>query len=299
LDVAVRDAAQRRARIEAPGCRKPYRTDIQAMPSDFPYPIQPAEPTEGGLAHAVNGDGHPVVLVHGSLCDLRYWKAQVPALSRDFRAYSVSLPGYWPAGPETDLKVFWGENHAVALASFIDRHCGGRAHVVGHSRGGRIAFDLARRHADKVTALVRADPGLMLNGQDDSRNDFRGRALACIRAGNVEQGLALFIDTVSGEDTWRRMVPWFKDMAIANAHTLAAQEREPSYVLTAADARAVPQPTLLIGGALSPPPYPAILDALQECLPNAQSLRIAGSSHGMNLGNPRAFNEAVRRFLAA
>ncbi|HTK00290.1 MAG TPA: alpha/beta hydrolase [Bordetella sp.] len=268
------------------------------MSSDFSYPIQQPRPSEGGLAHAVNGVGLPLVLVHGSLCDLRYWKAQMPALSRDFRVYSVSLPGYWPAGPDTDLTAFSVDDHAAALASFIDRHCDGRAYIVGHSRGGRIAFELARRHPDKVPALVLADPGLMLTGHDDSRDDFRRRALDCIRAGNVEQGLALFIDTVSGEETWRRMVPWFKEMAIANAHTLAAQAHEPPYLLAEADARAVMQPTLLIGGALSPPPYPAILDALQGWLPNAQSLRIVGSSHGMNLGNPRAFNEAVRRFLA-
>lgn len=269
------------------------------MSADFPYPILLPRPGEAGLPHTVAGTGHPLVLVHGSLCDLRYWKAQVSPLSRDFRVYSVSLPGYWPAGPDTDLAGFSVADHAAALAAFIDRHCDGAAHVVGHSRGGRIAFELARRHPDKVHGLVLADPGLMLNAQDDSRDDFRRRALDCIRAGNVEQGLALFIDTVSGEETWRRMVPWFKEMAIANAHTLGAQAHEPAYVLTQADAATVTQPTLLIGGALSPPPYPAILDALQGWLPNAQSLRIAGSSHGMNLGNPRAFNEAVRRFLAA
>ncbi|OZI62237.1 alpha/beta fold hydrolase [Bordetella genomosp. 11] len=269
------------------------------MSADYPFPIHSPDPAEAGLAHAVSGNAPPLLLVHGSLCDLRYWKAQAPALSRDFRVYAVSLPGYWPAGPDADLAAFSVENHATALAAFIDRHCGGSAHVVGHSRGGRIAFELARRHPGKVRGLVLADPGLMLDERDDSRDDFRRRALDCIQAGNVEQGLALFIDTVSGADTWRRMVPWFKEMAIANAHTLAAQAQEAPYVLTEKDARAVTHPTLLIGGALSPHPYPAILDALQNWLPHAQSLRIAGSSHGMNLGNPRAFNEAVRRFLAA
>ncbi|ARP83354.1 alpha/beta hydrolase [Bordetella genomosp. 8] len=267
------------------------------MPHDFPYPIHQA--AAGDLAHAVHGAGQPVVLVHGSLCDLRYWKAQVPALSRDFRVYSLSLPGYWPAPADTDLAGFSVEDHADALAAFIDRHCGGHAHVVGHSRGGRVSFELARRHPDKVGALVLADPGLVLSEHDDNRDDFRRRALECIRAGRIEPGLALFIDTVSGEDTWRRMVPWFKDMVIANAHTLTAQAHEASYMLTPADAGTVPHPALLIGGALSPPPYPAVLDALQDWLPNAQSVRIAGSSHGMNLGNPRAFNEAVRRFLTA
>lgn len=272
------------------------------MSPDFHYPIEYAPLADARVAHIALGAGAPVVLVHGSLCDLRYWKAQIPALSRDFQVFSISLPGYWPDGPDgpgNDPAEFSGARHAAAVAQFIDRQCGGSAHIVGHSRGGRVAFELARRYPEKVRALVLADPGLVVGDSEERRGDFRAQALQAIRAGKVEQGLALFIDTVSGEQTWRRMVPWFKEMAIANAHTLAAQVQEPPYVLTEAHARTVTLPTLLIGGALSPHPYPAILDTLQAWLPHAQSLRIAGSSHGMNLGNPRAFNEAVRRFLAA
>jgi pimeloyl-ACP methyl ester carboxylesterase len=268
------------------------------MPADFPYAIQSPSSSQPGLPHVRLGAGAPLVLVHGSLCDLRYWKAQIGALSRDFQVFSVSLPGYWPESGRANPETFQAAAHADALASFIDRHCNGRAHVVGHSRGGRVAYELARRHADKVGALVLADPGLALDEHEDRRDDFRQRALRHIEAGDIERGLALFIDTVSGEDTWRRMVPWFKQMATDNAGTLFGQVGEAPLLLAEADARALDKPVLLVGGALSPPPYPAILSALHEWLPHSHEVRIAGSSHGMNLGNPRAFNEAVRRFLA-
>lgn len=268
------------------------------MRPDFAYPIEYAALPDARLPYAAHGQGEPIVLVHGSLCDLRYWKAQMPALARDFQVFSVSLPGYWPQAGD-DAAGFSGEAHADAVAQFIDRHCGGSAHIVGHSRGGRVAFDLARRHPGKARTLVLADPGLAVGDSEERRGDFRQQALRAMQEGKVEEGLAHFIDTVSGADTWRRMVPWFKQMVMDNAHTLAAQVREAPYRLTAQQARDVALPVLLIGGALSPPPYPAILDTLQDWLPDAQSLRIAGSSHGMNLGNPRAFNEAVRRFLGA
>lgn len=275
----------------------PIALSHEPMSADFPYPIQRSAFPHNGLAHVVHGKGAPLVLIHGSLCDMRYWKAQIPALSRDFQVFSVSLRGYWPDDAIASPQGFSAQAHADDIAAFIDAHCGGRAHVAGHSRGGNVAFQVARRHPEKVAALVLADPGLMMNDGEDRRGDFRHKALRAIQSGDVEAGLALFIDTVSGEDTWRRMVPWFKQMVMDNAHTLAAQVAEPAYRLTENDARAVAHPVLLIGGALSPAPYPAILDALHAWLPNAQQLRIAGSSHGMNLGNPRAFNEAVRRFL--
>jgi pimeloyl-ACP methyl ester carboxylesterase len=250
------------------------------------------------MAYAEAGTGEPVVLIHGSLCDLRYWRPQMAGLSREFETVSVSLRRYWPEHWDGSDHDFTIARHVDDMATFIYRRWGTAAHVIGHSRGGRVAFELARRYPDRVRSVVLADPGLPLAGMDEERGDFRHRALACIRDGHTEAGLALFIDTVSGEDTWRRMVPWFKEMALDNANTLFGQAREAGYQLTPAAAQALDKPVLLIGGALSPHPYPAILDALQGWLPDARRLDIAGSSHGMNLGNPRAFNDAVRTFLA-
>src|SRR5690606_8444291 len=130
------------------------------------------------------------------------------------------------------------------------------AHLVGHSRGGRVALETALRRPDLARSLVLADPGLPLPGGDDSRGGFRQRALALIRDGDPDAGLALFIDTVTGPDTWRRMVPWFKDMVRDNANTLLGQAREQPGPLTPDTLRRLALPTLLIGGALSPAPYP-------------------------------------------
>lgn len=109
--------------------------------------------------------------------------------------------------------------------------------------------------------------------------------------------MALFVDTVTGPNTWQRMVPWFKEMVRDNVGTLFGQVDEKPPVLTAAQIGGLALPTLLIGGALSPQPYPAVLDALSRWLPQARRIDIAGSSHGMNLGNPRAFNGAIDDFL--
>jgi pimeloyl-ACP methyl ester carboxylesterase len=268
------------------------------MRLDFPMDVRYADIGGYSLAYAEAGQGTPVLLIHGSLCDLRYWKPQMAALARDFRVFSVSLRRYWPERWDGVGDGFSVAQHVRDMAAFIEHIGAGPAHVAGHSRGGRVAFELARAHAGLVRSAVLADPGLPLSDTDDARDGFRKRALECIRRGDVDGGLALFIDTVSGADTWRRMVPWFKEMVLDNANTLFGQAHEAPYQLTGDGARSLDKPVLLIGGALSPPPYPAILDALQAWLPDSRRIDIAGSSHGMNLGNPRAFNEALRTFLA-
>ncbi|WP_235613342.1 alpha/beta fold hydrolase [Bordetella bronchiseptica] len=83
-----------------------------------------------------------------------------------------------------------------------------------------------------------------------------------------------------------------------NANTLLGQAREQPGALTPETLRTLALPTLLIGGALSPAPYPEVLDLLEGTWPHAERTAIAGSSHGMNLGNPRAFNGAIEAFLA-
>ncbi|QIM70304.1 hydrolase [Bordetella trematum] len=247
------------------------------------------------LHYAETGSGTPLVLVHGSLCDARYWKPQLPALGRHFRVLALSLRHYWPERWDGSGDGFSIWRHTEDVLAFIDQVAGGDAHLVGHSRGGRIALEAALRSPARVRSLVLADPGLSRPDQD-SRGDFRQRARNMIEAGDADGGLALFIDTVTGPDTWRRMVPWFKDMVRDNATTLLGQAREPAAPL--GDVRALTLPVLLIGGALSPAPYPAMLDWLQTQLPQAHRVDIAGSSHGMNLGNPRAFNNAIADFLA-
>ncbi|AHV94482.1 alpha/beta fold hydrolase [Bordetella holmesii] len=247
------------------------------------------------LTYAEAGQGDPLVLVHGSLCDCRYWKPQLTSLARHFHVFSLSLRHYWPEDWDGSGEGFSITQHTADVLAFIDALAGGSAHLVGHSRGGRIAVEAALHAPARVRSLVLADPGMTRPGEDE-RGDFRQRALTLIQAGDPDAGLALFIDTVTGPDTWRRMVPWFKDMVRDNAKTVLGQAREPT--VPVGDVAALSMPVLLIGGALSPPPYPAMLDRLQTLLPQAQRIAIAGSSHGMNLGNPRAFNQAIVDFLA-
>ena len=262
-------------------------------------PVQSTTVNHYSMSYLEQGAGEPVLLVHGSLCDCRYWVPQMSALASRYRVIAVSLRHHWPADTPADDGSFSVSQHASDLAGLLDRLALPAAHVMGHSRGGRVALELALRQPERVRSLVLADPGAQF--ADEPRRasaSFVGEATDRVRAGDIEGGLGLFVDAVNGENTWARMIAGFKRMARDNAGTLLGQAIEPMQVLSDSDLATLGIPALLIGGAASPPRYAHILDRLAAGLPQTRRITIEGAAHGMNLAKPHSFNTAVLDFLA-
>jgi pimeloyl-ACP methyl ester carboxylesterase len=102
------------------------------------------------ISYVESGTGEPLLFVHGSLCDYRFWDAQIAPLASDFRCIAPSLSHYWPASDATIRSEFTIENHVAEMADFIVALDLAPVHLVGHSRGAAVAFTLARNHPHLV-----------------------------------------------------------------------------------------------------------------------------------------------------
>ncbi len=251
------------------------------------------------------GEGEPLVFVHGSLCDYRYWSAQTAALSAHFRCISVSLSHYWPAGEACIQGEFGWQTHVAELAEFIEALGVAPVHLVGHSRGGCVAFHVAREHPRLVKTLTLADPGgpLQLDGMPEAAlpaatNALRARVAELIEAGEIDAGLELFVDSVSAPGSWRKSSVAFRTMAADNAATLPKQFRDPLPAYSREAARGVKCRTLLIEGQRSPRMFRNNVEKLAEWIDYADRQTIAGASHGMNVSNAGAFNRLVQSFAS-
>ena len=102
------------------------------------------------MAYWDAGQGPTIVFVHGILSDARLWFLQIDPppnvpvvpLSRKYRTVAISLRHHSPEpwnGKESDYSA---AQHTADLIEFI-RQLRGPVHLVGWSRGGRIAIDVA------------------------------------------------------------------------------------------------------------------------------------------------------------
>jgi pimeloyl-ACP methyl ester carboxylesterase len=103
------------------------------------------------LHYVEEGEGPPVVLLHGLGGFGESWRHNIPALARRAQVFALDLPGYGrsakPRGAY-DLGFF-----ARAVFSFIETVGLGQVSLVGHSLGGAVAVTCALTHPSRVERL--------------------------------------------------------------------------------------------------------------------------------------------------
>jgi pimeloyl-ACP methyl ester carboxylesterase len=106
------------------------------------------------IAYERRGDGAPVVLLHGYVCDRRAWRGQLEDLSDEFTVVAWDAPGFGGSSDPPD--PFSLADFADCLAAFVDALELRRPHIVGLSFGGGLALELYRRHPALPQTLVLA-----------------------------------------------------------------------------------------------------------------------------------------------
>ncbi|MDH5018908.1 alpha/beta fold hydrolase [Halobacterium rubrum] len=99
------------------------------------------------------GDGQPLVLVHGATSDHQLWGNQVAALSDDYEVITYDMRGHGRTG-DSDLPRYTIDLYADDLRALIDALELESPCVCGLSMGGMTALTYAARYPDELSALI-------------------------------------------------------------------------------------------------------------------------------------------------
>ena len=259
------------------------------------------------MAYLDVGQGPPLVCVHGSLCDFRIWSSVLGPLTRKHRVIAVSLRHFFPDHWDGIGDTYSIAQHVDDVIAFIEQIDPKPVDLMGHSRGGHIAFRVAQRRPDLLRKLILAEPGGELDATLDPAfkpgpSPLAARIAASaevIAKGNIDGGLEIFMDALEGPGAWKRLPATPKQLLRDNATTLIGQTRDRRPPFSRADAEAIRTPTLFIGGGNTKGMLPKVLHTLAAHVADAQTAMIPGATHPMFEQAPQKYCEIVLEFLAA
>lgn len=112
--------------------------------------------TDGiNVCYRVEGEGEPLMLLHGMAFTREVWDYTIREASRFFTVYAPDMPGF---GCSDKPAVLYGLPFYVDfLARFLDALKIGKCAIVGMSMGGEIAAAFAAKYPERVSRLVIVD----------------------------------------------------------------------------------------------------------------------------------------------
>ncbi|MCB0863297.1 MAG: alpha/beta fold hydrolase [Solirubrobacterales bacterium] len=144
---------------------------------DFPWEPKYRQWEGMRLAHIDEGDGEPVLLVHGEPTWGFLWrKVMEPLLETGYRCIVPDLPGFGRSDKPVDDTWYTYDRHTAALVSLIEELDLTGMTLVCHDWGGPIGLRAASIEVpERFSRLVAMDTGLFTGYQkmSDNWNHFR------------------------------------------------------------------------------------------------------------------------------
>ncbi len=251
------------------------------------------------LAADVRGDGPALLLVHGFPLDRTIWRHQLATLAGwrriapDLRGLGVSDA---PAGGYAMAA------YADDLARLLDRLRVQRAVVAGLSMGGYIAFELLRRHRDRIAGLILCDTKAEADSADAGRaREEMARVAETRGAAAIAELMLPRLLGRTTQQTQPQLVQQVREMILrAPPHGVAGALRAMRDRSAAVDLLGtIDVPTLVVVGQEDELTPPALARGLTGAIPSAAMTTIAGAGHVAPLEAPSAVSRVFAEFLEA
>lgn len=245
------------------------------------------------------GEGYPLIILHGVFGSSDNWQTLGKVFADQFKVYLVDLRnhGNSPHSDEFNYTVMMEDVVELMKDEGLEK-----AHVLGHSMGGKVAMHLATHHSEVVSKLVVVDiaPKYYAPHHQQIFEGFHSVDLANLKSrkdaedqmANVisNMGVRLFIlknlnRDKDGNFSWKLNVG-----AIEKAIEEVGESIEEGVSFEGE--------TLFISGGKSDYITPEDHEAIKSYFPKAKIETVQGAGHWVHAEKPDDLEELVTSFLA-
>ena len=273
-------------------------------PWPIPEGLKTVEVNGYPMAYHDTGSGTPLVLIHGAFSDYRVWSKQIPVFSESYRTVAVCLRHHYPEkwnGVGNDYSV---DQHASDVAALIKKLNLGKVHLLGHSRGGPVAFTVAKMHPELIRTIILEDGSIdsILPETPEKQKlaaAWKKRvetARANLDAGNPEKAAQEWWDNWAGPGTWEKFPPPVKALIIDNVWSTTDNGERGN--ISCDDILKFNFSILLLNGEKSRKHYADIYKEIRKCRSDLpEPIVVPNATHIIHATNPEFYNAAVLDFL--
>jgi esterase len=254
------------------------------------------------LNYKTFGEGFPVIILHGLLGSLDNWQSIAKKMAeKNFKVFIVDQRNHGKS-PHTD--DFSYEILANDLLDFFNQHAIAKAHVVGHSMGGKTAMLFALMYPEKVEKLVISDIApteyedghtaifQALYAADAAHATSREQVQKALeqKLANDKTTIGFLMKGLDRDATGKHFIWKFNIDALWKNYDKISGAVDSNHPFTGK--------TLFIKGAYSNYIHAGNYPEIMRLFPDNQLVEIAGAGHWVHADNPTRFIEEVEKFLA-
>lgn len=245
------------------------------------------------LTFESEGEGEPILFVHGLGGTSNVFGPQVAALVASRRCVRVSLPGSGDAPWEGKLSI---EGFAAQIAHEVLDDLPG-ADLVGHSLGTIVCQQLAVLRPGKVRSLTLIGP--IHTPPEAARAALAARAAKARSEGMTGIADAIVAGGTAGQTRAERpeIAAFVRELVMRQPPEGYAATCEALAKVQGADVSQLACPALLITGAEDATASPAAAAELAGRIANARLEILAACGHWAPIEQPAAVSAHLRRFL--
>ncbi len=249
------------------------------------------------IAVWVEGDGAPLVMVHGALSDHTRFAALVGELRPHVSTFSIDRRGRGASGDGPGYRIEREFDDVAAVVDAVHDRTGRTVAVWGHSYGADCAMGGAARTSN-VGRLILYEPGLGFAYPARSIEAVE----AAVEAGDREAALLAVLVGVVGAtpeevEAIRTSPTW--PARLATVPTAPRELRaERDWFYRPGEFAAIAAPTAVLAGSDSPPAQADATRRAAAAIPGAEILVLDGHGHFAFQTDPALVARVILEFLA-